>query len=99
MDMENLQARLTSFGEYFDKEVFEDVREGIRELKYERKNVCPNMGPCGDYSYFCAEGLPNKEHAAIPTAEERLICFTTLEARCMGEYDKCGFYNGRIKRD
>lgn len=85
----------------FDDVILEEERMIIKELENKNTLRCPDLSKQGNFFYYCAHNLGEvKPHRPSPSSPiyRRHVGVAELQLDCMGDHEKCCFYQNKIKR-
>ena len=87
--------------ESLDKILFSEETEELARIIATAREVCPKLRVAGDHFYICGSRLPEETKGELSKYQvhDAHVILEVVKSRCMGDYEKCGFYNGSFKRD
>jgi hypothetical protein len=85
----------------FDDIVLEEEREILSEVEKEAKSRCPCLERQDKFFYYCGKnlsGIKDKTPSPVNPIYLRKVGLAELQIYCMGNFENCCIYSGKLKR-
>lgn len=101
MDMPKTWKNVKTFDDTVIKEERKMISNLEKEAKARRTELCPFVKKIGKFFYYCAKDLKEEvsnEPSPRNPVYQRKISVADLHWWCLGDYNKCSFCIGELKR-